>query len=109
MVTEMIVQMDADLFELYSKGSSIRYRDVSRNRVLKDGFKRAVDLMRAVDTVDALRGFSFLHYEQLKYQYSGYSSVRLSNRYVHRLIFEEIDDGLKVRLIDIDETHYGNK
>ena len=105
----MTVQMDADLFELYSTGSSARYRDVSRNGVLLDGFKRAIDLMKVVDTADELRGFSFLHYEQLKYRYSGYSSVRLSNRYVHRLIFEEIDGGVKVRIIDIDDTHYGNK
>ena len=40
---------------------------------------------------------------------TGYSSVRLSNRFVHRLIFRETPDGLEVQLIDIDDTHYGNK
>ena len=39
----------------------------------------------------------------------GFSSVRLSNRYVHRLIFKETDDGLQVEIIDINDTHYGNK
>ena len=43
------------------------------------------------------------------YQWSGYSSVRLSNRYVHRLLFKETADGLEVELIEIDDTHYGNK
>ncbi len=47
--------------------------------------------------------------EDLKYQLTGYSSVRLSNRFVHRLIFRETPDGLEIQLIDIDDTHYGNK
>lgn len=47
--------------------------------------------------------------ERLKYQWSGYSSVRLSNKYVHRLIFTERENGLEIELIDIDNTHYGNK
>ena len=41
--------------------------------------------------------------------YSGLSSVRLDNRYVHRLLFEEIEDRIALRLIEIDDTHYGNK
>ena len=105
----MIVQMDSDLFDLYRTGVSARYRDVSRNAVLRDGFKRAIDLMKVVVSVEELRGFSYLHYEKLKHQYSGLSSVRLSNRFVHRLIFEEIDGGINVKLIEIDDTHYGNK
>lgn len=41
--------------------------------------------------------------------YSGLSSVRLDNRYVHRLLFEERDDHITLKLIEIDDTHYGNK
>ena len=41
--------------------------------------------------------------------YSGLSSVRLDNRYVHRLLFEELDDSITLKLIEIDDTHYGNK
>ena len=47
--------------------------------------------------------------ERLRHQWSGCSSVRLSNSYIHRLIFRETSDGLQVELIDIDDTHYGNK
>lgn len=50
-----------------------------------------------------------LHYEQLRHEYAGYSSVRLSNSYVHRLIFKEINGGIQIELLEIDETHYGNK
>ena len=33
----------------------------------------------------------------------------LYNGYVHRLIFNEKEDGIEVELINIDDTHYGNK
>lgn len=103
------MQMEGDLLELYLTGKSVRYKDISRNRTLMEGFMYAIRLMKEVDSAEELRQISRLHYEKLKYQYSGLSSVRLSNRYVHRLLFEEIDDGVVVRLIEIDDTHYGNK
>ena len=65
--------------------------------------------MISASSTAELEKFSFLHYEKLKHQLSGLSSVRLSNRYVHRLIFREIDDGVEIELIEIDDTHYGNK
>lgn len=65
--------------------------------------------MQLVSSVDELKKFSFLHYEKLKYEYSGKSSVRLSNSYVHRLIFVENEDELKIELIEIDDSHYGNR
>ena len=101
--------MNEDLQSLYLIGKSRKYRDVERTPDLIQGFIRAVSVMKAVNIVDELKGFSYLHYEQLKYQLAGYSSVRLSNRFVHRLIFRETPDGLEVILIDIDDTHYGNK
>ena len=103
------MQMEGDLLELYLTGKNVRYKDISRNRTLMEGFMNVVRLMKDVDSVVELRQISRLHYEQLKYQYSGLSSVRLSNRFVHRLLFEEIDGGVIVRLIEIDDTHYGNK
>ena len=59
--------------------------------------------LRSEDSMNVLMN------EDLKYQLTGYSSVRLSNRFVHRLIFRETPDGLEIQLIDIDDTHYGNK
>ena len=105
----MRVLMNRDLLDLYESGRSKEYKDVARNRELMEGFRRAVRMMTLVTTVAELGAFSYLHYEQLKYQWSGFSSVRLSNRHVHRLIFKETDNGLQVELIDIDDTHYGNK
>jgi len=105
----MDVSMTKELFDLYSTGRSNRYKDVARNPVLLRGFLYAVDTMKRVQNTQELKAFSRLHYEQLKYEYSGYSSVRLSNSYVHRLIFTEGEEGIRVELIEIDDTHYGNK
>jgi plasmid maintenance system killer protein len=105
----MKVTMTGDLLVLYTEGKSSRYRDVARNPVLLKGYVRAVSTMMEVNNTDELKAFSWLHYEKLKYGYAGYSSVRLANSFVHRLIFVEKEDGIEVQLIEIDDTHYGNK
>ena len=105
----MNVYMDDDLYELYSTGNNRKYKEIARNAELKGGFDRAIRSMMAVNRVDELRSLSFLHYERLKYQLEGLSSVRLSNRYVHRLLFEEREEGIAVKLIEIDNSHYGNR
>ena len=65
--------------------------------------------MKIAHHVAELSSFSYLHYEKLKYEYAGLSSVRLSNRFIHRLLFEELEDCITLKLIEIDDTHYGNK
>ena len=105
----MKIKMNYELLELYSTGKSKRYKDIARNPVLYGGFVRAVDAMLSAQSIDELRNISVLHYERLRYNLSGYSSVRLANSYVHRLLFTESEDGVKVELIQIDNTHYGKK
>lgn len=39
----------------------------------------------------------------------GTSSLRIANGYIERLIFTETPEGIEVELIEIDNTHYGNK
>ena len=65
------------------------------------------NLMRSLEHVSRLKEYSFLHYEQLKH--ISLSSVRIINGRVERLLFKEIDDGIKISLIEINENHYGNK
>lgn len=105
----MKVFFTKDLEELYTTGRNRKYSAVARNRVLFNGYIRAVQTMILVGKVDELKGYSFLHYEQLRHELSGFSSVRLSNAYIHRLIFRETEEGLTIELIEIDNTHYGNK
>ena len=102
----MKVEMTDDLKNLYETGQSKKYKDISRNGVLLAGFVRAVKIMEQVPSPESLKEISFLHYEKLRYQLSGKSSVRLSNQYVYRLIFTETENGFQVELIEI---HYGNK
>ena len=98
-----------ELEELILTGKSKRYKDVARSVELLSGLRRAINAMKGAHDVAELSSFSYLHYEKLKYEYTGLSSVRLSNRYVHRLLFEEKEDQITLRLIEIDDTHYGNK
>ena len=101
--------MSDELFILYTTGKSRKYGKVAENKQLMSGFIRAVQTMEYAVNVSELKKFSYLHYEQLRHEYAGYSSVRLSNSYVHRLIFKEINGGIQIELLEIDETHYGNK
>ncbi len=105
----MEVKMTGDLLELYQTGSNKRYKDIARNPILLRGYVMAIETMKTVTNVNELCQFSRLHYEKLKHEYSGFSSVRLSNSFVHRLLFTENEDGIEVQLIKIDDTHYGNK
>ncbi|MBQ5984637.1 MAG: hypothetical protein IJL56_06655 [Bacteroidales bacterium] len=105
----MEVLMCEDLLELYTTGDNRRYKGIARNPELMKGFRRAVAVMKNAESLKELQQFSWLHYEKLKYGFSGLSSVRLSNRFVHRLLFKEQEDKLLIELIEINETHYGNK
>ena len=105
----MEVKMTGDLLELYKTGSNKRYKVVARNPILLRGYIWAIETMLAASNINELSKFSHLHYEKLKHEYSGFSSVRLSNSFVHRLIFTENEEGIEVKLIEIDDTHYGNK
>ena len=100
---------DEALRELYFTGKTKdrKYVKVCRNKKLADGFRKAVDIMRDADVVSELKYYSFLHYEQLRY--NGASSVRIVNGMVERLIFTETSNGLEVELIEIDSTHYGSR
>ena len=85
----MKVIAEGDLLELITTGKSRRYLSVSRNKDLMMGLRKALGIMMSVSNVKEFASFSYLHYEKLKYGYSGRSSVRLSNRYVHRLILKK--------------------
>ncbi|MDE5901595.1 MAG: hypothetical protein K2O78_00020 [Muribaculaceae bacterium] len=100
---------DNSLQEMYETGKTkdSRYKKLCRSRRFVDDFIAVVDLMFSVDTVNDLKSYSYLHYEKLRYRPE--SSVRIDNGRVERLLFTEHEDGIEVRLIEIDSTHYGNK
>lgn len=57
----------------------------------------------------SLSNYSFLHYEQLKDNLSGLSSVRICNGRVERLLFVEKENGVEIRVIELNTKHYGSK
>ena len=103
---------DEALEELFKDGktSDGRYKKLCDNKKLVNGYLRAVNTMRAVANTSCLKDISFLHYEKLRYVKDGTrSSVRILNGDVRRLIFTENEEGIEVELLEIDDTHYGNK
>lgn len=104
-----VIFSDNALQELYETGSTkdSRYKKLCRNKNFVQDYVGVVDLMVSVDKVDDLKAYSYLHYEKLRYRPE--SSVRIDNRRVERLLFTEHEDGIEVRLIEIDSNHYGNK
>lgn len=104
-----VIFEDEGIKELLERGKSNRYKKVSKSPKLMQGLRNAYRIMAMVASVEALKGFSHLHYERLKFLNSGKSSVRIVNGSIERLIFRELEDGVVVELIEIDDTHYGNK
>ncbi len=104
-----VIFKDKALSEIFytMKTSSRKYKKFCKSKVLVDGYIRAVKDMYIVDKASELRYHSYLHYEKLAHD--SRSSVRIVNGMVERLLFTETDDGLEVELIEIDDTHYGNK
>lgn len=104
-----VIFADDALRELYETGATkdSRYKKLARNRRFVEAYIQVIDLMLAVDNAVDLAIYSYLHYEKLKYRPE--SSVRIQNRRVERLLFTEHEEGIEVRLIEIDSNHYGNK
>ena len=105
----IVIFEDKDLEELILTGRNRKYKKVMKVKALMDGVLRAYRIMQTVPNAAMLGKFSYLHYEKLKHQLSGHSSVRVANGYVERIIFIEEQEGIRVKLIELDDTHYGNK
>lgn len=104
-----VIFTDEALKELYETGSTkdSKYKRLARNRQFIEAYIQVIDLMLATEKASELAIYSFLHYEKLKHRPE--SSVRIQNRRVERLLFSEHEDGIEIRLIEIDLNHYGNK
>lgn len=92
----------------FHKTDDRRYRKLkSNNRFLAD-LDKVMSLLRAATNTAELSRFGLLHYEKLKYELSGRSSVRIGYKTKYRMIFEEFDGGIRICLIEINE-HYDDK
>ena len=92
----------------YHKSDDKRYRKLKSNNKFLSDLDKVMSLLRAVTNTSQLAAFGQLHYEKLKYDLSGKSSVRIGYNTKYRLIFEEFDGGIRISLIEINE-HYDDK
>ncbi len=107
-----VIFKDAALKDIYEQGTTkeSRYKKFCRMRKLVEGYQRVVTILLSETTTTMLHHYSFLHYEKLKYQGNEtHSSVRIANGHIERLIFTEDEQGITIELIEIDNTHYGNR
>ena len=105
-----VVILDQDLEELIHTKKNRRYRKIERSKDLYRGLIKAINALKTARHVSLLPEISFLHYEKLKHgDYKGKSSVRIANGAVERLIFTENENGIEIYIIELDDTHYGNK
>ena len=107
----MIIEFeDEELKILISTHNSAdkRYKKLKSNKTFLRDLDKVMQILRVTKNVVGLEKFQQLHYEKLKYGLSGKSSVRNGYTSKYRLIYEEFENGIRIKLIEINE-HYGDK
>ena len=102
-----IIFEDKDLEELVTTGHNNKYKKYAKDSKFMQALVRDYNTMSSVSTTVILSQYSFLHYEKLKN--CDLSSVRVMNGRVERILFRETQAGLVITIIELDNTHYGNK
>lgn len=105
----IVIIQDDDLNELYQTGKNKKgkYKKIAKDGPFVERLKNLLDLMNVTNLPSDLPGR--YAYEKLKHNYSGLSSVRIVHNRVERLIFEEFEGGVKINIIQLDDSHYGKK
>ena len=108
--TLIIEYEDAAIEELiiYHNSNDKRYRKLKSNAQFLKDLDSVMAILRAATNTAELVYHRRLHYEPLRYDLSGLSSVRIGYSSKYRLIFQEFDGGIRIKLIEINE-HYGDK
>lgn len=107
------MQIDIDDEELetlilYGKTDGKKYKRLSKNKTFLRDLNKVISILRTMPCTASLKAFGSLHYENQKHNLSGFSSVRVGYKTKYRLIFEEFENGIIIKLIEINE-HYGDK
>lgn len=102
-----IIFEDKDLEELVTTGHNNKYKKYAKDSKFMQALVRDYNTMSSVSTTVILSQYSFLHYEKLKN--CDLSSVRVMNGRVERILFRETQAGLVITIIELNNTHYGNK
>lgn len=101
---------DTDLKELVVNNIGLRkYKKVAKSAKFMNSLAEVIKTLAAVNCTSDLKTYSYLHYEKLKHSSRALSSVRIMNNRIERLIFEELEDGIRIILVELNTDHYGNK
>ncbi len=104
-----IVFEDKDLEELLDTGQNRKYKKYARDPIFMINLKLVYDILKTVDSTKELRQVGRLNYKHLEYEYKGQSSIRVMYKRVERILFAEYEDGIRINILQLDNTHYGNK
>ncbi len=104
-----VIIEDKDLEYLLEGKTKGKYKKLAKDGKFISQLDNVYNKMLDVERVGELAMFSFLHYEKLTGSRSGQSSVRIMNGRVERLIFTEHENGITIKLIELNQEHYGNK
>lgn len=107
----MIIEIEDKKLEsliLYGKSEDKEYRKLQCKKTFMKDLDKVISILRMVPNTMGLSSYRSLHYERLKYDLSGLSSVRIGFKSPYRLLFTEFDDGIRISLIEIS-SHYGDK
>lgn len=85
----------------------IRYKKYTRDKKFLWALDRVFNDLQGVAKCSDLKQLSYLLYEQLRK--IGLSSVRVMNGRVERLLFQELENGIRITVIELDESHYGQR
>lgn len=102
-----IIFEDNDLEELVTTGRNNKYKKYAKDAKFMQALVRDYNTMSAVSSTASLSQYSYLHYEKL--ENCDLSSIRVMNGRVERILFRETQEGLVITIIELDNTHYGNK
>lgn len=98
---------DVELEKLITTHNSKRYKKHTRDKKFLLALDRVFNDLQGVAKCSDLKQLNYLHYEQLRK--IGLSSVRVMNGRVERLLFQELENGIRITVIELDESHYGQR
>jgi plasmid maintenance system killer protein len=98
---------DAELERLVITHQSKKYKKYIRDKKFLWALDRVFNDLQGAAKCSDLKQLSYLHYERLRKK--GMSSVRVMNGRVERLLFQELENGIRITVIELDESHYGQR
>lgn len=104
-----VIFKDKEIQELILNRKSKKYKNLAQRTGFVDRLAHIYNVISSAPNAKELYNYSWLHYEELKHQYSGFNSIRIKNGWVERLIVKETDCGITIEMIEINTDHYGNK